>query len=142
MDAKPSQLCLWDERCDVGRWLAEGERLSERYGARVSAAVVAAKTAFFSEQASVSLFLAELCETGDAAAAIADKSRFYEFSSYLFARYTEWCRSANEPAASITRFGLCLSGLGFPAARRGHGRRKARIGIKLKAQSPAPSESV
>jgi hypothetical protein len=139
MNANAAQLRLFDKRTDIGRWLAEGERLSERYGGRVSAALVAAKTAIFPKPDPVSRFVGEVCQTDDAAAATAGRSRFYEFSACLFARYIEWCGFSNEPAMSLTCFGRRLSELGFPPVRRGHGRRKARIGIKLK--DPAPLES-
>jgi phage/plasmid-associated DNA primase len=116
----------------IRKWLMEGRRLSREHGERMPAAIAAAIEAIFAEPDQIGRFLGEVCETSNAAAAMAAKSGFYEFSAYLFARYTEWCRSAKEPAMSLTGFGRRLSWRGFPPMRRGHARRKARIGIKLR----------
>ena len=51
----------FDERAEIMRWLAEGERLSESYGVRMAAAVAAAKRAFLPQADPVSRFLAEAC---------------------------------------------------------------------------------
>ncbi len=126
-------LPLFDERAEIMRWLAEGEHLSETYGVRMAAAVAAAKRAFLPQAEPVSRFLAEVCETRNAAAATAADSRCYEFSAELFARYLEWCSSAGRPAITHTAFGRHLSALGFPVKRIGNRRLKARIGIMLRA---------
>ena len=126
------QLPLFGERVEIARWLAEGERLSETYGARMAAAMAAAKRAFLPQAGPVLRFLEEACETRNAAAAVAADSGSYEFSAKLFARYLEWCRSSGRPAMTLTAFGRCLSALGFPVMRMGARRNKARIGLKLK----------
>ncbi len=127
------QLPLFGERTEIARWLAEGERLSETYGARMAAAMAAAKRAFLPQAGPVLRFLEEVCETRNAAAATARESRCYEFSAELFARYRAWCELAGRPAMTLTAFGRCLSALGFPVMRLGTRRNKARIGLKLRS---------
>jgi hypothetical protein len=117
-------------------WLLDGLRFSAKGGARASAAVVAATTAFLPSPAridSVSRFVTELCETGNAAAAIAVPNGMYEFSSKLHAAYSEWSHAQGIAPATITTFGRRLSALGFPVRRLRRGSKKARLGLKLRA---------
>jgi phage/plasmid-associated DNA primase len=129
--ARP-QLPLFGERGEIARWLAEGERLSQTYGARMPAAVAAAKRAIIPQADPVSRFIAERCEIDMAAAAAPEGSTFYEFSSKLYAAFIEWRGRAKAPPMTLTAFGRRFGALGFPVAKRGHGRIKARIGIRLK----------
>jgi hypothetical protein len=126
------QLGLFGERIEVERWLGEGERLSGIFGARVAAAVAAAKRAFFRDPGVVSRFIEDACEIGMAS----DGPCIFEGSLTLYAAYLEWARGRGNDPVTLTAFGRELSHLGFPMQKRGRGRRKFRAGLRLKPPHP------
>jgi hypothetical protein len=118
------------------KWLLEGLRYSSKGGQRHAAAVMAATSAFLPKAAAldpVSRFVAELCEIDMAAAAMPGQTDFYEPTVKLFEGFKQWCSTGRANEMTLTTFGRRLGKLGFPVRKRHSGRRKVRIGIRLKA---------
>ncbi len=123
---------LKGERSGILNWLIAGCLACHAEGIDEPEAVSAATADYRAEQDLVAAFVAECCTISPTAKAL---------SAGLYIAYTEWCKNSHEEALSKRAFGLRLGDQGFTSDRKGHGGKRAWIGIGLAAAPTFDSDT-